>query len=56
MSEFEKWEGHHSPGEYAYQTWKEGWRAALRWAKAMHSVSSEPRFDLNISKELGETE
>jgi len=33
---------------------KMAWRAALKWAKAMHGVSSEPRFNLNITKELDE--
>lgn len=33
---------------------KMAWRAALRFAKAMHGVSSEPRFDLTITEELDE--
>lgn len=29
MKEFKKWEGTHSPGEYAYQKWEDGWRGAF---------------------------
>ena len=28
------------------------WKAALKWAKAMHDVSNEPRFSLRIKEEL----
>ena len=62
MIEFEKWQEKREiktigylNNSSAYKAGeKAGWRQALKWAKEMHSVSSEPRFDLNISKELGE--
>lgn len=56
MKEFKKWEGTHSPGEYAYQTWEEAWRAALEWVHSQMvgiSPCSEPRqICENIEQEL----
>lgn len=60
MREFEKWDVGNkinyatvSSGELNVQHERcKAWKAALKWAKAMHDVSSEPRFAVNIREEL----
>lgn len=62
MSEFDKWfsaDGTLIPqaGDAGYEGYVErriAWRQALKWAKAMHDVSSEPRFAMNIEKEIND--
>jgi len=56
MTEFEKWwQENYGIGletiEFKRKT-QNSWQAALKWAKAMHDVSSEPRFSFNIQQEL----
>lgn len=57
MKQFEEWWKNATIDENATHkdTVKLAWRAALRWAKSMHGVSSEPRFVMNIKEELGDT-
>ncbi len=59
MKEFKKWWDNqfssrkgNDNSHLGYPEAHQSWKAALKWAKAMHSVSSEPRFNLNITKEL----
>lgn len=33
---------------------EDGWKAALKWAKAIHDVVSEPKFSCIIKEELNE--
>lgn len=64
MEEFKKWDREKYPlppttergpvGRDALKQRECAWKAALKWAKAMHDVSSEPRFSLNITKELND--
>lgn len=54
MEKYKKWEDHHSPGEYAYQTWKEGWIGALKWVlKMIVRGDSLGSIVAQIKKELG---
>jgi hypothetical protein len=56
MREFEKWwemvNIPHVPTREDSATAAEAWQAALKWAKAMHDVSSEPKFSVMIQEEL----
>ena len=60
MEQFDKWyEKEVGPIDFPgikefYEARKKTWRAALKWVKAMHDVSSEPRFSINITEELGD--
>ena len=58
MKAFREWEGQHSPGEYACQTWAEGWCGALEWV--LDNVCAEAWTDADIEDaikdELEETQ
>lgn len=57
MKKFEKWYKNYPPTTHYLSQYEYGrlvWRAALEWAKAMHDISSEPRFAMNIKEELGD--
>lgn len=40
--------------DFLKPSYEKDWRTALKWAKSMHGVSNEPRFNLNITEELGD--
>lgn len=57
MKEFEKfwnnyWLSYSSYVGSEQRLAKATWKAALRWAKAMHDVSNTPKFSVNIREEL----
>lgn len=54
MKEFEKWwrSNDRQSTMCADIAAKTAWKAALRWAKAMHDVVNEPRFNCVIREEL----
>ena len=54
MKEFKKWEGTHSPGEYAYQRWEDAWKAALEWAENLFVQLNSFEVEETINKELRE--
>lgn len=63
MKEFKKWRDAHSPGEMAYQTWEESWKAAmekvLEFIKDIPYSSEEERrivvaLENRVEKELGQ--